>query len=50
MYKQYRHFVAFDLGFKTDNILNIQMQGNKADVLKKELNELAEVLSFTPDT
>ncbi|HLZ17844.1 MAG TPA: ABC transporter permease, partial [Cyclobacteriaceae bacterium] len=43
MVRQYRHFVAFDLGFKTDNILNIQLQGNKAELLKKELNELPEV-------
>ena len=43
MFRQYRHFVAFDLGFKTDNILNIALQGNKAEILKKELNELPEV-------
>lgn len=43
MYRQYKHFVTFDLGFKTDNILNIAMQGNKADLLKKELSELPEV-------
>jgi len=43
IYKQYRHFVAFDLGFSTENILNIQLQGVKADRLKKELNELPEV-------
>jgi len=42
-YKQYRHFVAFDLGFKTENILNIYLQGNKADILRKELSELPEV-------
>jgi len=43
MFRQYRHFVAFDLGFKTDNILNIALQGNKAELLRKELNELPEV-------
>jgi len=42
-YKQYKHFVAFDLGFKTENILNIALQGNKADILRKELSELPEV-------
>ncbi|MBI1768603.1 MAG: ABC transporter permease [Bacteroidetes bacterium] len=43
IYKQYKHFLAFDLGFKTENILNISLQGNKPEVLKKELNELPEV-------
>ncbi len=43
MYKQYKHFVAFDLGFNTENVLNIKLQGNKAEILKKELYELPEV-------
>ncbi|MEO7992320.1 MAG: ABC transporter permease, partial [Chryseolinea sp.] len=43
LYKQYKHFVAFDLGFNTENVLNIRLQGNKADILKKELLELPEV-------
>ncbi|HTH55793.1 MAG TPA: ABC transporter permease [Cyclobacteriaceae bacterium] len=43
IYKQYKHFIAFDLGFKTENILNIKLQGNKAAILKKELSELPEV-------
>ncbi len=43
IYKQYKHFVAFDLGFKTENILNIELQHNKPDILMKELNELQEV-------
>ncbi len=42
-YKQYRHFVNFDLGFSTSNILNIQLAGNKPELLKKELLELPEV-------
>lgn len=42
-YKQYRHFVSFDLGFSTANIYNISVQGNKAELLKKELSELPEV-------
>ncbi|GHN00131.1 ABC transporter permease [Cytophagales bacterium WSM2-2] len=43
MFKQYKHFVAFDLGFKTENILNIALEGNKAGPLKKELSEIPEV-------
>jgi ABC-type antimicrobial peptide transport system permease subunit len=47
VYKQYKHFVAFDLGFKTDNILNIALQGNKAEILEKELRELPEVTGIS---
>ncbi len=43
IYKQYKHFMAFDLGFSTENILNISLQGNKAELLKKDLAELPEV-------
>ena len=43
LYKQYKHFLAYDLGFTTENILNIRLQGNKADLFTKELNELPEV-------
>ncbi len=43
LYKQYKHFVHYNLGFTTANILNIRLQGNKADLLKKEMAELPEV-------
>lgn len=42
-YKQYQNFLSYDLGFKTENILNINVQGNKAALLEKELAELPEV-------
>ncbi|WP_223860674.1 ABC transporter permease [Spirosoma validum] len=42
-YKQYRGFLTLDLGFKTENILNIRLQGNKGDVLAKELAEIPTV-------
>ena len=42
-YKQYKNFLAFDLGFVTENILNIRLQGNKGDLLIKELKEIPEV-------
>jgi putative ABC transport system permease protein len=42
-YKQYKHMLAFDLGFNTSNVLNIELQGNKSDVAMKELSELKEV-------
>ena len=42
-YKQYRSFLTFDLGFKTENILNIKLQGNQAELLIKALSERPEV-------
>jgi putative ABC transport system permease protein len=42
-YVQYKNILAFDLGFNTENILNINMQGNKPDALLKELSEMPEV-------
>ncbi|HYG20251.1 MAG TPA: ABC transporter permease, partial [Ohtaekwangia sp.] len=42
-YRQYRHFLAFDLGFKTENILNVDLKGNKSDVFLKEIAEMPEV-------
>ncbi|WP_428663630.1 ABC transporter permease [Runella sp.] len=42
-YNQYKSFLVFDLGFTTENILNIRMQGNKAEVFKKELAALPAV-------
>jgi ABC-type antimicrobial peptide transport system permease subunit len=42
-YKQYRGFLAFDLGFSTENIVNVKLQGNAAALLKKELAELPAV-------
>ena len=43
IHKQYNHFIAYDLGFTTENILNIRLQGTKAALLKKEMLELPEV-------
>jgi len=42
-YRQYKSFIRFDLGYSTKNILNIHLQGNKGDLLIKELSELPEV-------
>jgi putative ABC transport system permease protein len=43
IYNQYKHFISYDLGFSTENILNIRLQGNKAELLRKALEELPEV-------
>lgn len=43
MYKQYKHFLAYDLGFSTANIININLHDNKPELLQKELEKLPEV-------
>ena len=39
--------LAFDLGFDTESILNIDMQGNKPDVFLKELGEIPDVTALS---
>ena len=43
MHKQYKHFLAFNFGFTTDNIVNISLQGNKPDPIIADLRALSEV-------
>ncbi len=43
IYKQYHHFLDYDLGYDTQDILNIRLQDNNPELLIKELNELPEV-------
>jgi ABC-type antimicrobial peptide transport system permease subunit len=42
-YKQYKHFLSFDLGFNTENILNIRLRGNDPDVVMKAFGEVPEI-------
>ncbi len=42
-YKQYQYSMNFDLGFTTDNILTLNLQENKPELLEKELSEIPEV-------
>jgi putative ABC transport system permease protein len=42
-FKQYKQLLSFDLGFTTENIFNIELQGNKPELLKKVLAEIPEV-------
>ncbi len=46
-YVQYKNILAFDLGFNTENILNIDMQGNRPDAFVKKLNEIPEVTALS---
>jgi putative ABC transport system permease protein len=46
-YNYYKNALAFDYGFDTENVLNIRLMGNKADVLKKELSEIGEITKLS---
>ena len=46
-YNQYKFFLAFDLGFETENILNIRVSGKNAEHLKNELTTLKDVKSIS---
>lgn len=46
-YVQYKNILSFDLGFSTENILNIDMQDNKPDAFLKELGEIPEVSALS---
>ena len=43
IYGQYQHFLYADLGFSTNNILNIRIQDTKPEILSKNLGEIAAV-------
>lgn len=47
IYKQYKHFMSFDMGFNATNVINISLQGNKADLLRNELSALPEVKAIS---
>jgi putative ABC transport system permease protein len=42
-YNQYRGFITYDLGYKTENIINIRLDGTNGAAVAKELSELPEV-------
>jgi len=46
-YKHYKQILASDLGFDTENVLNIALAGNKSELLKKELLEMPEVIDVS---
>ena len=43
IYGQYQHFLSTDLGFATENILNIRVQDTKPETFSKNLEEIAAV-------
>lgn len=46
-YVQYKAMLAFDLGFNTENILNIDMQNNPPDEMVRRLNTMPEVVAVS---
>ncbi|MEQ6122112.1 ABC transporter permease [Reichenbachiella sp. MALMAid0571] len=46
-YKQYKSILTHDLGFKTESIVNISLQGNNANLLKQKLLGLPEVIEIS---
>ncbi|MEQ8810109.1 MAG: FtsX-like permease family protein [Imperialibacter sp.] len=47
VYHQYLFSRDFNLGYNTHNVLNIELQGNQADVLKAEIERIPGVLSVS---
>lgn len=46
-YVQYKNILTFDLGFSTENILNIDLQGNEAAPLINKLQALPEIVGVS---
>ncbi len=42
-YRQYKFALEFDLGFETENVLNLSLQDNESKVLMSEMAQLPEV-------
>lgn len=42
-FKQYKYALAFDLGYKTENVLNLELHGNKADQVVAIYERVPEV-------
>ncbi len=49
-YSQYRNFISFDLGFNSDHVLNIYLQGNKEDIVRAELSKIPEITGLSACT
>lgn len=45
--RQYKYSLNFDLGFNTENVLNIDLKSNDPEVLKQELEQLPEVIEVS---
>ena len=46
-WKQYRHLLNFDLGFSTEQIVNVDLQRQEAEILAQELSYLPEITQIS---
>lgn len=46
-YRQYKFALNFDMGFATDNVLNISLKGNDSNILMSEIEKLPEVSAIS---
>ena len=46
-FKQYKYALAFDLGFNTENVLNIRLQGNDAAQMENVFRAIPEVTEIS---
>lgn len=46
-YNQYKFSLNFDLGFNTDNVLNVELQGNPPATLARELAQMPEITQIS---
>ena len=42
-YTQYKNFITYDLGFQTENIVNIDLQGNNGGLLAEKLSKIPAI-------
>jgi len=49
-YKQYKYAIAFDLGFSTENVLNVRVQNNDVEMLTNVFNKIPEVTQISKST
>lgn len=47
VYKQYMFAINFDLGYKTENILNIELQGNDFEKVRAALAQLPDITDMS---
>lgn len=46
-YQQYKYALTFDLGFQTENVLNVRLQGNDHDKITTVFEAIPEVLAIS---
>lgn len=47
VYRQFSYYMQFDYGFKTENIVNVELQGMDYEKLKHELSSIPEVTNIS---